>query len=652
MKFVGFGLRWNLTRNQLSTFRIRHTGNIGNLVFNVLTDNNIPYIILPESPDVAYCSMLYQATITSEMANCSMLYPAPITSEVAYCFMLYPSQITSEVTYCSMLYPAQIILRLHIKYIDTRDYFNVRIFPLATLSAKNVLFISGNLISHGPKQHCKKHRASATNYPHFVPSLSTCHAVFTLINIILWLSTETVKFSTDMNVQLIRLSGTIKNSITTIKLGTDFKILYLIIGTKNRGCLIIGTSSNLPSKMDEVRKFLNMQARLSQVQQPCSDAAPLFLLNDGKTVALSSVQQDGKFGKCLAPRPSVGRAPSPSVGENKVYKMDPTQVLKVSRNLQPVAPENEVLDLTLSSTEKPANIPDLTILEPTVKKHKQIPAPKKTEKSEKRICSPVEIAEPYVDIRIQHKQLQRSKICQEVTGCDQYGISMRVPECDPFKEFPGALNPSEMGRYSAEQFGGEFDALESLGEGGFGKIYQGFKETEVLLLQQINHINITKLFGFIKRNGIPEIIMEYAEIKDRENVPLTIKISDDIYEPREQKQKTKSKRVKGSRKNSTSRQSSNSRYSTDSMLVSSGSLIDALRVSLDSYSSLGSPGSPGSPDTTGGPVRCRSVKNKLRQRLSCPYEKKTKEDDNMSCMIPSNSNDINGNFPNFLLLDD
>lgn len=696
--------------------------------------------------------------------------------------------------------------------------------------------------------------------------------------------------------------------------------------------------------MDEVRKFLNMQARLSQVQQPCSDAAPLFLLNDGKTVALSSVQQDGKFGKCLAPRPSVGRAPSPSVGENKVYKMDPTQVLKVSRNLQPVAPENEVLDLTLSSTEKPANIPDLTILEPTVKKHKQIPAPKKTEKSEKRICSPVEIAEPYVDIRIQHKQLQRSKICQEVTGCDQYGISMRVPECDPFKEFPGvklnrlipsedktwfyydtekpltkpkkkistfqegcvafgdtmamrqlmdkhkllvtgthgiitteALNPSEMGRYSAEQFGGEFDALESLGEGGFGKvqlcedrlskkqfvrkeIYQGFKETEVLLLQQINHINITKLFGFIKRNGIPEIIMEYAgmnllkfvlisptsgyinneqiwkfteqglsaleyldnrgiihldvkpenfcvlevdgefvlkltdfgsaktpqdqltytgwtaeymspeacisflqnrfpqkildhpdyqisgktdifsfgltilfmyskthvlmkfftngscsykdhdrkqiqlqillalaqrpdivrelmmpddcspgmkellgsllvgipverpsayqallkmkEIKDRENVPLTIKISDDIYEPREQKQKTKSKRVKGSRKNSTSRQSSNSRYSTDSMLVSSGSLIDALRVSLDSYSSLGSPGSPGSPDTTGGPVRCRSVKNKLRQRLSCPYEKKTKEDDNMSCMIPSNSNDINGNFPNFLLLDD
>ncbi|KAJ8313545.1 hypothetical protein KUTeg_008106 [Tegillarca granosa] len=105
---------------------------------------------------------------------------------------------------------------------------------------------------------------------------------------------------------------------------------------------------------------------------------------------IQGMQQDGKFGKCLAPRPSVGRAPSPSVGENK------------------------------------------------------------------------------------------------------------------------ALNPSEMGRYSAEQFGGEFDALESLGEGGFGKIYQGFKETEVLLLQQINHINITKLFGFIKRNGIPEIIMEYA----------------------------------------------------------------------------------------------------------------------------------------------
>lgn len=141
----------------------------------------------------------------------------------------------------------------------------------------------------------------------------------------------------------------------------------------------------------------------------------------------------------------------------------------------------------------------------------------------------------------------------------------------------------------------------------------------------------------------------YSEIKDRENVPLTIRIPD---EQKEQKPKAKSKRVKGSRKSSTSRQSQNSRYSIESMLVSSGSLMDTLRVGLDSYNSLGSPGSPGSPESPGGPVRCRSVKNKLRQRLSCPYEQKPKEDDNVSCMIPSNSNDINGNFPNFLLLDD
>lgn len=688
------------------------------------------------------------------------------------------------------------------------------------------------------------------------------------------------------------------------------------------------------SKMDNLRKYVNLQARLSQVQQPCSDAVPLFLLNDGKTVALSSVQQDGKIGKCLAPRPSVEGGLIPSVGRSRVDRMDPT-MLKVSRNLQPVEPEYEVLDLTLPSTEKPANIPNLTILEPTVKDHKQMSVP------EKQVCSQVDIAEPYVDIRICQKGSRNSKICQEVAGCDQYGITMRVPECDPFKEFPGvtlnnftptedntlfyidveklltkpkkkvstfqhghvafgdsmamrqlmdqhkllvtgthgiltteALNPSEMGRYSTEQFGGEFDAMENLGEGGFGKVQlcedrlsrkqfvrkeisQGFKETEVLLLQQINHNNITKLFGFIKRNGTPEIIMEYAgmnllkfvlipptsgyinddqirkcteqglsafeyldnrgiihldvkpenfcilevdgeyimkltdfgsaktpqdqltytgwtaeymspeacisflrnrfpqmildhpdyqisgktdifsfgltilfmyskthvlmkfftngtcsykdhdrkqtqlqillalaqrpdivrelmmpddcspgmkellgyllegipvkrpsayealitmkKIKDRENVPLTIRIPD---EQKEQKPKAKSKRVKGSRKSSTSRQSQNSRYSMESMLVSSGSLMDTLRVGLDSYNSLGSPGSPGSPESPGGPVRCRSVKNKLRQRLSCPYEQKPKEDDNVSCMIPSNSNDINGNFPNFLLLDD
>lgn len=145
----------------------------------------------------------------------------------------------------------------------------------------------------------------------------------------------------------------------------------------------------------------------------------------------TTVQQDGKSGKCLAPRPSVEGGLIPSVGRSRVDRMDPTPMLKVSRNLRPVEPEYEVLDLTLPSTEKPANIPNLTILEPTVKDHKQMPVP------EKPVCSQVDIAEPYVDIRTLQKGSQNSKACQEVAGCDQYGITMRVPECDPFKEFPG-----------------------------------------------------------------------------------------------------------------------------------------------------------------------------------------------------------------------
>lgn len=158
-----------------------------------------------------------------------------------------------------------------------------------------------------------------------------------------------------------------------------------------------------------------------------------------------------------------------------------------------------------------------------------------------------------------------------------------------------------------------------------------------------------------KRMSAHQAIIYLNDIKKREilalhmkskALALQMKSNADQQIAENAQSKGKAKRVKGSRKSS-ARESQSSRYSTE-MMVSSGSLMDSFKVA--SISNNCCPASPGNPDSPGGPVRCRSVKTKLRERLSCPYHTSQKVQDNVISMLPSTSDDIKGNFPNFAIL--
>ncbi|XP_061179731.1 uncharacterized protein LOC133188362 [Saccostrea echinata] len=84
----------------------------------------------------------------------------------------------------------------------------------------------------------------------------------------------------------------------------------------------------------------------------------------------------------------------------------------------------------------------------------------------------------------------------------------------------------ESSRYE-EYNEGHFTVLKQLGEGSYGtvdlckdsateeqfvlkKVQKDFKVEEVVVLLYLEHENITALYGYIKRDGISEILMEYA----------------------------------------------------------------------------------------------------------------------------------------------
>ncbi|KAK3108730.1 hypothetical protein FSP39_014351 [Pinctada imbricata] len=87
------------------------------------------------------------------------------------------------------------------------------------------------------------------------------------------------------------------------------------------------------------------------------------------------------------------------------------------------------------------------------------------------------------------------------------------------------IEPSGMLTYSE----GDYEVLKALGAGSYGKVdlckdraservfvkktvHEKFSINEVLIMLYLDHINITKLYGYIHREGMPEILMEYVGI--------------------------------------------------------------------------------------------------------------------------------------------